>query len=63
MKRNAQEKHQREIYLTHLIHLKMQSNLGVQMLARFQTSRVRALKKAFEAWRLKSDAAKVIERL
>ena len=33
------------------------------MLQRFQTSRQRALRKAFGAWRLKIDAAKVIERL
>ena len=29
MKRNAQDKHQRENYLAHLINLKMRSNLGV----------------------------------
>ena len=29
MKRNAQDKHQKENYLAHLVHLKMQSNLGV----------------------------------
>ena len=33
------------------------------MLTRFQTNRMRALRKAFESWRLRSDAAKIIERL
>lgn len=33
------------------------------MLARYQTNRLRALRKSFESWRLKSDAQKVIERL
>ena len=33
------------------------------MLARYQTNRLRALRRSFESWRLKSDAQKVIERL
>lgn len=33
------------------------------MLNRYQTNRVRALKQAFESWRLATDAAKVIERI
>lgn len=49
--------------MTHLIHLKLQSNLGVKMLSRFQTNRMRALRKGFEGWKLKCDAAKTIERL
>ena len=63
MKGNAQQGHVRESYLTHLIHLRLKSNLGVKMLARLQTNRLRGLRKAFEGWRLRSDAAKVIERI
>ena len=33
------------------------------MLARYQINRLRALRRSFESWRLKSDAQKVIERL
>ena len=46
-----------------MIHQKMQGNIGVQLLNRYETNRVRALKRAFESWKLTSDAEKVIERL
>ena len=49
--------------MTHLIHLRLQSNLGVKIMARFQANRVQALRRVFEVWRLRSDASRVIERL
>ena len=63
MKRNAQDRSIRSSYLTHLINLRMQGNIGVKIINRYQANRMRALRKAFENWRLRSDAAKVIERL
>jgi len=33
------------------------------MLTKFQTNRLRALRKAFESWRLRNEAAKMIERI
>jgi len=46
-----------------MINLKMQGNVGVAMMNRYQTNRMKALRRAFESWRLASDAAKVIERM
>ena len=62
-RRNTQAARLQTSYNTHLINLRLRSNLGVRILARFQTSRLRALRKAFESWRLTADAAKVVERL
>ena len=63
MKHNAQQSHVDENYRTHMIHLNLQSSLGVKILARFQTNRLKSLRQAFESWRLRVDATKVIERL
>ena len=63
MRSNAQSGQLRHNYQAHMINLRFQGNVGVQMLNRYQTNRARALKRAFESWRLATDAAKVIERI
>ena len=39
MKRSSQEKRTRENYLTHLINLRMQSNIGVKIINRYEANR------------------------
>ena len=60
---NTQQSHLRSNYQAHMIEMRFKDNVGVQMLNRYQTNRVRAMKRAFESWRLATDAAKVIERI
>ena len=46
-RRNTQAARLQTSYKTHLINLRLKSNLGVRILARFQTSRLRALRKRY----------------
>ena len=63
MRGNAQKAHLEENYKAHLINLRLQSNFGVKILTKFQTNRLKALRKAFESWKLRNEAAKMIERI
>lgn len=63
MRGNAQKSHLEENYKAHLINLRLQSNIGAKIMTKFQTNRLRALRKAFESWKLRNEAAKMIERI
>lgn len=63
MKRNAQDGHGKINYATHLVSLRMQQNFGVKILARYQKNRLKAVRKAFESWKLRSQAATLVQKL
>jgi hypothetical protein len=43
--------------------MRLKSNIGVNILNRYEMNRVSSIRKAFNGWRIKTEAAKTIEKL
>ena len=63
LKKNAVTANRRINVNSQLIFLKMKSNIGVQILARYQQSRQRNLQKAFQNWKIHSETLSTVKKL
>ena len=60
---NAEGANERINYGAHMIYMRLKSNLGVKIMARFEMNRVKTLRRGFEIWKIKSQAQGTIQRL
>ena len=62
-RQNASQVNQKVHINSQIIYMRLKSNLGVKILDKYAKSRQKALKRAFEDWRIKSEAMRAIKRL